>query len=107
MNPIVAHLVGDFILQNEWMAVNKKQSSLICTIHVLVYLLPFLFCNLCWWQICFIGIQHFLQDRTGFVFWWIHFWKRVPKEHLGNLHLFVDQSFHILWIEIVIHLSFL
>ncbi len=42
MSPLVAHLVGDFILQNEWMASNKKHRSFACLVHVLVYLLPFL-----------------------------------------------------------------
>jgi hypothetical protein len=30
MNPFFTHLVGDFILQNEWMDVNKKRSSRVC-----------------------------------------------------------------------------
>jgi len=102
MNPFVAHLFGDFILQNEWMAVNKKKSSYTCLVHVVVYLLPFLLCQLKWWQIALIGIQHFAQDRTEFVFWWMRAWKRVHKDYWKELPLYVDQAFHIVWIEIVI-----
>ena len=105
MNPIVAHLVGDFILQNEWMALNKKGRSWHCLVHVLIYLLPFLFCSLEAWQILLIGLQHFAQDRTGFIFWWLRSWKRVHPDHWGTLPLFVDQAFHILWIEIVLILG--
>ena len=102
MNPFVAHLFGDFILQNEWMAVNKKKSSFVCLVHVIVYLLPFLLCQLKWWQIALIGIQHFAQDRTEFVFWWMGAWKRVHKDYWKELPLYVDQAFHVVWIEIVI-----
>jgi hypothetical protein len=49
MNVFVAHLVGDFILQNEWMAGDKKRNSVASLVHVLVYLLPFLLTNLAWW----------------------------------------------------------
>jgi hypothetical protein len=102
MNVFVAHLVGDFILQNEWMALNKKHNSFACLVHVCAYLLPFLFCQLTWWQIALIGIQHFAQDRSAFILWWVRTVKRVPKEYWGQIPLYVDQAFHCLWIAIVI-----
>jgi hypothetical protein len=67
---IFAHLLGDFILQNDWMAANKKKSSLVCCVHVLIYLLPFLFI-FNWWQLLLIGLQHYFQDRTEFVVWFM------------------------------------
>ena len=105
MNVFVAHLVGDFILQNEWMALNKKRNSFACLVHVLVYLIPFLFCHLQWWQLALIGIQHFAQDRSAFILWWVRIVKRVPKEYWGQIPLYVDQAFHGLWIGIVILLA--
>ena len=102
MNPFVAHLIGDFILQNEWMATKKTQSSFVCMVHVLVYLVPFLLCHLQWWQIVLIGAQHFVADRKMlFISFWMRAWKRVPPEN-WNLRLYVDQSFHLVWIEIVL-----
>ena len=105
MNPFVAHLIGDFILQNEWMVANKKRRSLACLVHVLLYLVPFLLCQLHWWQILLIGLQHFVQDRTNFIFWWVRVLKRVPSDRWKQLPLYVDQAFHIMWIEIVILLG--
>ena len=102
MHPFVAHLIGDFILQNEWMAVEKKRQSLACLVYVAVYLLPFLWCDLRWWQIGLIGLQHFAQDRTPFILWWMRAWKRVPREYWGEIPLYVDQSFHIFWIQLVL-----
>lgn len=69
MHWIYAHLIGDYLLQNDWMALNKKQSSWHCLVHVVVYMVPFLFTGLLFWQIILIGVQHFLQDRTQFVVW--------------------------------------
>jgi len=105
MNPYIAHLIGDFILQNDWMAMNKRRTSFACLIHIIVYLLPFLLCRLQWWQILLIGIQHFAQDRTGFVLWWLRTWKRVPSQYWKELPLYIDQAFHCTWINIVLWLG--
>jgi hypothetical protein len=105
MNPFVAHFIGDFILQNEWMACNKKLRSLPCLVHVLVYIVPFPACYLQWWQIILIGVQHLAQDRTEFIFFWMRQWKRVHPDYSKELPLYVDQSFHLVWIEIAILLG--
>ena len=105
MNPFVVHLIGDFILQNEWMVENKKIKSIVCFVHVLVYLIPFLLTGLQWWQILLIGVQHFAQDRSQFVFWWMRVWKKVDPEKWDQLPLYVDQAFHLMWIEVVVLLA--
>lgn len=69
LNPYLAHLIGDYLIQNDWMAKNKKISSVICVIHSSVYILPFLFCGLKWWQLLAIASQHFVQDRSNFILW--------------------------------------
>ena len=33
LSAIIGHLVGDYLLQNDWMALNKKASSLHCAVH--------------------------------------------------------------------------
>jgi len=71
MSWIFAHLIGDYLLQNDWMANGKKRASWICLVHVFVYLIPFLFTPLIWWQILLIGIEHFIQDRTTIVLWFM------------------------------------
>lgn len=105
MSPYIAHLIGDFLIQTEWMAVNKKRDSWVCGVHVLTYLLPFLFCHLAWWQIGLIGLQHFAQDRSAFVLWWMRAWKRVPEQYWGGIPLYVDQTWHLLWIHIILLLG--
>jgi hypothetical protein len=69
MHWIYAHLIGDYLIQTDWMATGKKRSSWICAVHVLSYLLPFSLTPLVWWQLALIGAEHFAQDRTGVVVW--------------------------------------
>ena len=69
MHWIYAHLIGDYLIQTDWMANGKKRASWICAVHVLTYLLPFLLTPLAWWQVALIGAEHFVQDRTAFVPW--------------------------------------
>ncbi|HFK5582141.1 TPA: DUF3307 domain-containing protein [Elizabethkingia anophelis] len=106
MNYILAHFIGDFLLQNDWMAQNKKKTSYACTIHVLFYLLPFLLTELTFAQILLIGIQHWLQDRTKFVSWWCKttgsFQGELGKDCLPYGHFIVDQVFHFIWMWIVV-----
>jgi len=104
MHWIYAHLIGDYLIQTDWMATGKKRSSGICAIHVLTYLVPFLFCGLAWWQLTLIGVQHFAQDRTGFVVWLMKV-KGSTDFATGPLSpwsiIVVDNVLHILWMAAV------
>jgi hypothetical protein len=71
MSVYLAHLIGDYLLQTDRMAIGKKKSSWICLVHVLTYLIPFIFTPLVWWKLALIGLQHFLQDRWNFVPWFM------------------------------------
>lgn len=107
MHWIYAHLIGDYLLQNDWMAKGKKDSSGVCTIHVIIYMLPFLFTGLPWWKLLLIAVQHWLQDRTDFVLWSM----KVTGRHEFAMQplapwsiIMTDNLFHILWIAFVIAL---
>lgn len=60
---LLCHFVGDFILQSDWMALNKSRSSLHCLVHVLVYTACFLVLTVSWKALLFIGVTHFFLDR--------------------------------------------
>lgn len=100
MNLIIAHLIGDYIIQNDWMARGKKRSSFICLIHVTTYLIPFLFTDLLYWQIILIGIEHFLQDRTNIVYWTMKIKgsELFAKELAPWSIIITDNIYHILFI---------
>lgn len=60
---LTLHLIGDYILQSDWMAQNKTKDHLPAFVHALVYSLPFLVLgpSLPAWVVIF-G-THFFIDR--------------------------------------------
>lgn len=109
---IVGHLVGDFILQDDFLASGKKRSSWICAAHCAIWTASVLAFS--GW---FIGRNciliavilfstHFVQDRTNIVLWWMRLkWKDQTKfsnPPLGPWSVIViDNIFHILTIWLV------
>lgn len=60
---LVAHAVGDYLLQTEWMAQHKTKRSLPALVHCLFYILPFLLLTQNPLTILVIGSTHFVLDR--------------------------------------------
>jgi len=60
---LVAHAIGDYILQSDWMANTKTRKSVACLAHVVTYMLPFLFLTRSWKALLFIVATHFVIDR--------------------------------------------
>lgn len=104
MNYLIAHLVGDYLIQNDWMALNKKKSSFVCFVHSITYLIPFLFLNLTWWQILLIGSQHFIQDRTNFVSWFMEIkGSKLFRDNMSPWSIIItDNTIHLLFIFLII-----
>lgn len=69
---LVAHAVGDYIIQSDWMATEKTKRSLAALAHVVTYALPFLLLTLDPLALGFIATTHFVIDRwrlARFVCW--------------------------------------
>lgn len=60
---LLAHAVGDYILQSDWMANEKTKRSLAALCHVATYALPFLFLRPSWAALAVIVGTHFVIDR--------------------------------------------
>lgn len=99
---VISHGVGDFLLQNQWMADNKAKSNVACAIHVLLYGLAF---HIISWgavspsQMAAVVGSHFLIDRLRLA----HRWRLMmnvgyPLEQ-GSINTFViiviDQVMHL------------
>lgn len=73
MGPLIAHLLGDYVLQNSWMAMEKTKQTLPCLVHVLVYALCFVvFLQPSAAAIAVIAGTHFIIDRfrlARYVIW--------------------------------------
>ena len=74
ISAFLLHLLGDYIIQNDWMATNKKKPTWIgfyaCLIHCVSYSLPFLLI-LDWTAVFFVFLTHFIIDRWHLVDWFI------------------------------------
>ena len=105
MHWIYAHLIGDYIIQTDKMAHNKKKSSIYCAIHVASYIVPFLLCGLSWWQLLLIAAQHYAIDRTNFIMWFMKI-KGYNIFATGVCSpwsiIVTDNILHILWIAFVV-----
>lgn len=62
---VLAHLVGDYLLQSDWMATNKKDRILPCLVHILTYMVPFLFLTRSILALLVISATHFAIDHWG------------------------------------------
>jgi hypothetical protein len=80
---IVCHLVGDYILQSDWMAAEKTKQNLAAAVHAISYTVPFLFLSQSWAALLFIAATHFVIDRwrlARYVVWAKNFlapWARL------------------------------
>lgn len=77
MLPFLFHLIGDYILQNDWMAQNKTKAHFPAFVHALTYSLLFAFIapSPVAWLVIFS--THFLIDRYRLALYWIRFYNRV------------------------------
>ena len=69
---ILAHLVGDYILQSHWMAQNKTKDSIAAGIHAAAYTAPFAAISQNPYALALICLSHFVIDRwrlARFVVW--------------------------------------
>jgi hypothetical protein len=69
---LLAHAVGDYVLQSDWMANQKTTRSLAALAHVLTYMLPFLLLTQNPLTLAVIGGTHFFIDRfrmARYVIW--------------------------------------
>ena len=107
MHWLYAHMIGDFILQSDWMAKGKKVNSWICAVHIFFYMTPFVFTGLPWVALAIIAVQHFIQDRTNFVSWSMILLGKPtfsqPPFAPWSIIL-MDQLYHILFVAFVVYL---
>jgi fatty acid desaturase len=103
---LMAHLIGDWLLQTEWQAVNKKTNWKALLLHILIYhavvfLILFFGFNLKFISIIvavvFLGVLHTILDMGEAVPGIIKVLRiNVNRPPQKWLNLAVDQSIHIL-----------
>lgn len=60
---LVAHAIGDYVIQSDWMAQEKTSSSIAAAAHALSYTVPFAFLTQSWLALLVVVSTHFVIDR--------------------------------------------
>jgi hypothetical protein len=71
---LVCHAVGDYVLQNHWMAINKTQAWPPALVHALFYTVPFAVVFGLVPALAVIGVTHAIIDRYRLANLWVKFW---------------------------------
>jgi hypothetical protein len=110
---VVSHAAGDFLLQTDWQALNKRgglgrsgEARRALTRHIATYTLAFI--PACVWLAdeigagwavvlaAGIGIPHMIQDDGRLLIGYINAIKGRGAGETTTVFLAVDQSFHLL-----------
>ncbi|OGC62382.1 hypothetical protein A3J33_01925 [candidate division WWE3 bacterium RIFCSPLOWO2_02_FULL_53_10] len=107
---LIAHLIGDWLIQTKWMANEKSKHLFPLLAHVFIYHI-FVFAALYLAGISlnanllatvFLAATHALLDNRRFEFWWLKSVKKVEEKDVPIwLLLGVDQSFHLFLLALV------
>ena len=109
---LIGHLVGDWLLQSDWMAQEKRQGLVTKAgmVHFTVYTAVLLFiirwANInsqatYWLWGLIIFVSHWLIDATDVVDYWMQLFGQNNK---SVVRLMIDQTMHILVLVSLVHL---
>jgi len=93
---LFGHLFGDYLFQNDWMALNKKDRWDACIIHcmlytsiIVIFLLPLVY-NFDVIKSCLlyggIFLSHIVLDRTHLIDRWFRFTRGRSWKRLGTFY---------------------
>lgn len=109
----LSHVVGDWLLQTEWQAINKKTSWPALLTHILIYHALMLIVLLAYLHlpalpsvvaVVVLAIFHTILDRQAVVQWTMKTLRLVvTREPERWLHVAIDQSLHLVSLGIVAH----
>ena len=98
---LLAHAVGDYVIQSDWMASEKTKKNVAALAHALTYTLPFLLLTTSGLALLVICGTHFIIDRwrlARYVCWaknWIGLPRREPAK-VGENGLVVSPETWVL-----------
>jgi hypothetical protein len=93
---LLGHLFGDYLFQNNWMALQKKHRTLPCLTHCLIWtgcvtlsiwpeLVPLSLPRILW-TMALLCLSHFLLDRTDIINWWLRTIRSRSWEEMRDIY---------------------
>lgn len=79
---VMCHLIGDYVLQCDYIAKTKGQNRYHLIVHCVLYILPFYLCFGFTWHLVFLFATHILIDAL--------------KARYGKVNYTQDQVLHYL-----------
>ncbi|MCP4422135.1 MAG: DUF3307 domain-containing protein [Chloroflexi bacterium] len=105
INGIVAHLIADWIFQNDWMARNKTNlRHPAAWVHSGIHLIAMLFIFPIWAAILIAGMHMLIDTRKPVQFWQRIFRQTTKGPSALTVSIWLDQVFHITILAIVVAL---
>ena len=111
---LLGHCIGDWVLQNDWMAQNKQRTllNIPCAVHCAVYTLAL---SVALWLgaphafsplqlglfLIFIFASHYMIDAPNAAGAWVQFYRQSNTDFV---RIVVDQTFHLVVIGALIQL---
>lgn len=105
MDQLICHLIGDYVLQTDWMARKKLEKLHAAVIHAFVYAIPFTLITGFSRALLVIFITHVIIDRyrvAAFIMKLKHWsWKHrndgnsTPPEIRTMLIIVIDNTMHL------------
>lgn len=88
-NQLVAHAIGDYVIQSDWMANKKTQSYWVALVHAMTYSISFFFLTpeMTWKALVVIVVSHSIIDRwrlARYVCWLKNFLAPSSKNYPWN-----------------------
>lgn len=115
---LLAHFLGDYVFQNDWIANEKTKKTLPALLHVAIHGILFYFIVGFSYALAVIVVTHFFIDRFRLAVYWIKLvnwnWKSKNFGFADDkpiwmsvwLMIIYDNVFHILINTIAIYLHF-
>lgn len=108
---LIAHLVGDFLLQTEFQAVNKAKGRFFngaiiahCATYTICFIPVLMFLGAPLWWLAWVFGTHVVLDRR----WPVVLWRRCIKrdsalgiEQTAWLTIALDQTFHLCVLAVI------